>query len=112
MRLEESLETNRKTVLATAAPHDPHSLPAIDHEAEEKRLRLRLEELRQSLQAESVLRQTEALETLLSLLWVQEGKPRLLAACVLCGYSLQRGGDSAPPAGPTRLCARLERAQP
>jgi hypothetical protein len=84
----------------------------LDREAEEKRLLHRLEELHQSLYQLNAPRQTETLDTLLSMLWVLEGKARLLVACVLCGYAPRRGNAASAPAGPARLSARLERSQP
>ncbi|HZO88027.1 MAG TPA: hypothetical protein VFB38_06770 [Chthonomonadaceae bacterium] len=71
----------------------------------------RLEELRLDLSRKSAARRAYAVETLLSLLWVEEGRERLAVACALCGYPPQVG-KAETPLCVTRLCSRLSRTVP
>lgn len=105
-QLAEIRDNRDKPASAEQVAHSPVG-PAADI----KRVVTRLEELRHDLHATNRLQQTAA-DTLLSMLWVALGQARLLISCVLCGYTVQRGMDSAPPPGPVRLCARLDRMQP
>jgi hypothetical protein len=73
----------------------------------EASLRLqRLEELRQDLLQANAPRRAYAVETLLGLLWVEEGPERLAVACALCGYPPTSGKAEAPDCA-QRLCIRL-----
>jgi hypothetical protein len=73
----------------------------------EAHLRLqRLEELRQDVRQANAPRRAYAVETLLGLLWVEEGQERLAVACALCGYPPQMGRAEAPDCA-KRLCVRL-----
>lgn len=108
------MEERREIQTAAKFMPDRHDGGALTGgpDAEERQLLMRLEELRLRLQEPTVPRQAEALETLFSMAWVQQGRPRLLIACTLCGYAPQRAFEIPPPAGPTRFCSHLERAQP
>jgi hypothetical protein len=73
----------------------------------EARRRLqRLEELRRDLCQEKQARREYALNALLALLWVSEGRERLATACALCGRPPDAGkGETRLFAG--RLCTAL-----
>lgn len=83
----------------------PPSRPMSDAQ-NAKRLQLRLEELRRDLDQQSLLRRAYALDALLSLLWVEEGRQRVAVATALCGYSPLADKSSTPHCA-VRLCARL-----
>ncbi len=71
------------------------------------KLAQRVEELRRDLENISADRRDYALRTLLSMLWVETGPPRLIVAGALCGYTPTIGKvEGAEFTG--RLCRTLE----
>ena len=70
----------------------------------------RLEELRLQLERPEREPRNYALQALLSLLWVEEGRERLMVASALCGCPPTTGKAEAPQCA-QRLCSRLGRAE-
>ncbi|HZP83374.1 MAG TPA: hypothetical protein VFB21_17150 [Chthonomonadaceae bacterium] len=81
-------------------------------ESRERQARVqRLEELRRDLRTEEAARRAYAVEALLALLWIAEGRDRLAVGCALCDYPPQAEKE-AIPLSVLRLCARLNHAAP
>ena len=87
----------------------PVNQSALPHSREREKQRLqRLVELRHDLHRGHPSRRDYARDTLLALLWVEEGRARLSILCALCDYSPETGQAEAPILV-GRLAARLNR---